>query len=68
MIYRFYEAIKTRKDALTAEELKIATAQTPLDEEAIAKYISGLEPGSMSIMSAFQHQLDISKVRLLSPP
>ncbi|KAG9221990.1 hypothetical protein CCMSSC00406_0009198 [Pleurotus cornucopiae] len=61
MIYRFYEAIKTRKDALTAEELKIATAQTPLDEEAIAKYISGLEPGSMSIMSAFQHQLDISK-------
>lgn len=60
MLHRLYEAIKARETPPTPEELDIAANWVPMNAEAVAKYVTGLEKQSASIVAAFQLQLEKS--------
>lgn len=66
MLHRLYEAIKARETPPTPEELDIAANRVPMNAEAVAKYVTGLEKQSASIVAAFQLQLEKSKVSIIS--
>ncbi len=64
MLHRLYEALKARGTPPTPEELDIAANRAPMNAEAVAKFVTGLEKQSASIVAAFQLQLEKNKVSL----